>query len=259
MSSEQPAVLYEVADHIGVITINRPEARNAVNGDVASGIEAAIDQLEADEDTWVGIITGEGPAFCAGADLKAVASGNSADIATKRGGFAGFVSRERAKPIIAAANGHALAGGCEILLACDLAVVAEGIKIGVPEVKRSLVAAAGGLFRLPRAVGPALAAEMVLTGDPITAEQALAAGLVNRVVPADEVLAEAKSLAERIAVNAPLAVQASRDVMRQANGRSEDTLFKASNIKMRELSKTEDFAEGPRAFIEKRAPEWKGK
>ena len=253
------AVRYEVADHIGVITIDRPEARNAVNGDVASGIETAIDELEADEDTWVGIITGEGSAFCAGADLKAVASGDSAGLSTKRGGFGGFVARERAKPVIAAVNGHALAGGCEILLACDMAVVADGVKIGLPEVKRSLVAAAGGLFRLPQAVGPALAAEMILTGDPITADQALAAGLVNRVVPADEVMAEATALAQRIAVNAPLAVQASRDVMLQASLGDEADLFRASGMKMRDLSTTEDFAEGPLAFIEKRAPNWKGR
>jgi len=130
------AVRFDIEDHIGVIIINRPEARNAVNGDVAAGIEAALDQMEADESLWVGIITGEGSTFCAGADLKAVASGDAGSLNTERGGFAGLVQRERTKPLIAAINGHAVAGGCEILLACDMAVVAEGVKIGVPEVNR---------------------------------------------------------------------------------------------------------------------------
>ncbi|MEE9415496.1 MAG: crotonase/enoyl-CoA hydratase family protein [Acidimicrobiales bacterium] len=251
---------YESTDHIATITIDRPDARNAVNADVATGIEEALDNFENDPDTWVAILTGAGPVFCAGADLKAIAAGQAASIATKRGGFAGFVARERSKPVIAAVNGHALAGGCEILLACDLAVVADNALIGLPEVKRSLVAAAGALFRLPLAVSPALAAEMILTGDPITAEQALAAGLVNSVVPASEVMAAARDLAERIAVNAPLAVQASRKVMREAlAGDSEPQLFRSSGEAIASLANTEDFAEGPRAFIEKRPPEWKGR
>jgi len=253
------AVRFEKEDHIGVITINRPEARNAINGDVAQGIEAALDEIEADASLWVGIITGEGTTFCAGADLKAVASGDAGALNTERGGFAGLVQRERTKPLIAAVNGHAVAGGCEILLACDMAVVAEGVKIGVPEVKRSLVAAAGALIRLPRVLGPARAAELALTGDPITPEEARDAGLINRVVKADEVMDEARALAARVTVNAPLAVQASLGILRQAFDEDEPTLFKESNRAIARLAHTEDFKEGPRAFIEKRPPVWKGR
>jgi len=253
------AVRFEIEDHIGLITINRPEARNAINGDVANGIEAALDKIEADESLRVGIITGAGSTFCAGADLKAVASGDAGALNTRKGGFAGLVQRERTKPLIAAINGHAVAGGCEILLACDMAVVAEGVKIGVPEVKRSLVAAAGALIRLPRALGPARAAELALTGDPMTPEEALAAGLINRVVSADQVMDEARALAARIAVNAPLAVQESLGVLRKAFDEDELTLFKESNRAIARLSRTEDFKEGPRAFIEKRPPVWKGR
>lgn len=254
------AVRYEEAgDNIVVFTIDRPEARNAVNGDVATELEAAIDRFEEDPDAWVGVLTGAGPVFCAGADLKAIASDGGRSLSTKRGGFGGFVTRERTKPVIAALNGHALAGGCELTLACDLVVAAEGINIGVPEVKRSLAAAAGGLFRLPRALGPQRAAELILTGDPMTSEELHAAGMVNKLVPADQVLDEALALARRITVNAPLAVQESRAVMRRAFLEDESTLFAASGEAMRNLSKTEDFKEGPRAFIEKRAPEWKGR
>lgn len=258
--TQPDAVLYEVDDdHIVTLTINRPEARNAVNADVATQMEEGLDRFEADDAARVAIITGTGSAFCAGADLKAVAAGNARGLGTKRGGFAGLVVRDRVKPVIAAVNGTAVAGGCEILLACDMAVVAEGIKIGVPEVKRSLVAAAGALWRLPRAVGPARAAELALTGDPITAEEALAAGLVNAVVAADEVMAAARALAMRVAANAPLAVQASRTVLTQAFEATQDELHAASNQAIASLAKTEDFAEGPRAFIEKRPPVWKGR
>lgn len=254
------AVLYEIdEDHVVTLTINRPDARNAVNGDVARMMEAGLDRFEADDDARVAIITGAGSVFCAGADLKEVASGNARSISTKRGGFAGLVVRDRTKPVIAAVNGTAVAGGCEIMLACDMAVVAEGVKIGVPEVKRSLVAAAGALWRLPRAVGPARAAEMALTGDPITADEALAAGLINAVVPAGNVLDAARALAARVSVNAPLAVQASRTVLTKAFEATEEELYRASNRAIASLMDTEDFAEGPRAFIEKRPPVWKGR
>ncbi len=256
----EPAVLYERGDdHVVTLTINRPEARNAVNGDVARGIEEGLDRFEEDPDARVAIITGAGSVFCAGADLKEVASGNARSISTKKGGFAGIVVRERVKPVIAAVNGTAVAGGCEIMLACDMAVVAEGVSIGVPEVKRSLVAAAGALWRLPRAVGPARAAEMALTGDPITAEEAMAAGLVNAVVPADQVMTVALALAARVSANAPLAVQASRTVLTKAFEADQAELYRLSGRAIASLVETEDYAEGPRAFIEKRPPVWKGR
>src|SRR5437764_4501902 len=157
---------YEVRGHTAVLTINRPEARNAVNADVANGMEAAIDRMEDDPDVWIGVVTGEGTVFSAGADLKAIASGQAGGLSTKKGGFAGIATRQRRKPIIAAVDGPALAGGCEIALACDLIVASRQAAFGLPEVKRSLVAAAGGLFRLPRALPRNLAPEIALTGHP---------------------------------------------------------------------------------------------
>ncbi len=165
---------YELDNHVAVITINRPEARNAVNGEVATGIEAAIDRLEADDDAWVGIITGakteKGHIFCAGADLKAIGV-DPGSLMTERGGFGGIVKRERTKPIIAAVDGPALAGGTEIVLSCDLVVASETATFGIPEVKRNLVAGAGGLFRLPRKIPRNIAMECALTGDPISASR----------------------------------------------------------------------------------------
>src|SRR3954464_1887616 len=154
---------FEKKGPIGIITIDRPEAKNAVNGDVANGIEAAIDELEGDDELWVGIIASSGDVFCAGADLKAINSGQAGALQTQRGGFAGFVQRERTKPVIAAVDGPALAGGCEIALACDLTVPSTQAKFGLPEVKRSLGAAAGGLFRLPRVLPRPVALEMIMT------------------------------------------------------------------------------------------------
>jgi enoyl-CoA hydratase len=252
-------VSYEQDGHVVTLTIKRPEARNAVNGDVAEQMEAALDRYEADEEAWVAILTGEGTVFCAGADLKEIAAGNARRLSTKKGGFAGLVMRERTKPIIAAINGPAHAGGCEITLACDLVVAADNANFAVPEVKRALIAAAGALWRLPRAVGPAKAAEMIMTGDPITAHEALAVGLVNQVVPGEELLAAAHALAGRIAVNAPLAVQASRNAATQAFDLDKAAMAKLSSGAMQQMMATEDFKEGPRAFIEKRAAKWQGR
>jgi enoyl-CoA hydratase len=163
------AVEYTTVGHVATITINRPEARNAVNSDVANGIEDAIDSLEGDESIWLAILTGVPPVFCAGADLKVIAAGALGSLSTKRGGFGGIVARERTKPVIAAVDGPALAGGTEIALACDLIVASTNATFGLPEVKRSLVAAAGGLFRLPRRIPFNVAMELALTGDAMDA------------------------------------------------------------------------------------------
>src|SRR3712207_6135663 len=169
----EEAVLFELAaPHVALVTINRPDARNAVNGAVAQGLEAAVDRVERDPEIWAAVLTGAGPhAFCAGADLKEVSAGRSMTLSRERGGFAGFVRAERTKLWIAAAQGHALAGGLELLLACDLAVAAETATFGLPEVKRSLVAGAGGVFRLPRALPKAIALQMIATGEPVSAAE----------------------------------------------------------------------------------------
>ena len=198
---------YAVDGHVAVITINRPEARNAVNAAVAEGIEAAVDRVEADDSVWLAILTGVPPVFCAGADLKEVNAGRAAGLNTQRGGFAGFVRRERSKPVIAAVEGPALAGGTEICLACDLVVASRDARFGIPEVKRSLVAAAGGLFRLPQKIPMNVAMELALTGDPVDAVRAHSLGLVNHLAEPGDALARATELARQIEVNAPLAVR----------------------------------------------------
>ena len=253
------SVEFETKGHLAIITLNRPDARNAINGMMAQGIESALDKFEEDPNLWVAILTANGKAFCAGADLKEINAGNAAALSTKKGGFAGIARRERTKPLIAAITGSALAGGTEIALSCDMIVCADTTNFGLPEVKRSLVAGAGGLFRLPRVIGMPMALEVILTGDPLSSQRAYELGMVNKVVPEADVMAEATSLADRIMANAPLAVQASRTVTVDALKKGDDELWKASGTAFAGLVTTEDFKEGPRAFIEKRAPVWKGK
>ncbi len=257
-------VTYSTEGRIGLITLNRPDARNAINGDVARGVEEAIDRLEADDSVWVGILTAntegqERPVFCAGADLKAINSGQAADLNTKRGGFAGFVYRERRKPIIVAVDGLATAGGCEIVLAADLVIATTRSSFGLAEVKRNLIAGAGGLFRLPRAIGQAAAMEAILTGEPIPAERAYHLGLISRLVEPGQALDEARRLAAQISANAPLAVYASRQVVLAAAYEDDSTLKNLTNKLFAEVMSSQDTKEGLTAFIEKRPPNWTGR
>lgn len=249
---------YETRGHVAVITINRPEARNAVNGEVANGIEAAIDRMEADDDVWLGVLTGAGTVFCAGADLKAINEGRGGELQTERGGFAGFVQRERTKPVIAAVDGPALAGGTEIVLACDMVIATSNATFGIPEVKRSLVAAAGGLFRLPKKIPANVAMELALTGDPIGADRAYHFGLVNELCEPGEALDRALALAGRIEANAPLAVRETRKLVLRYEELSVDEGIHESNKALMGLTQSADFSEGLMAFIEKRPPNWKG-
>ncbi len=257
-------VLFEKRGRIGIITLNRPEARNAVNGDVASGVEAALDAIETDDDIWVGIVTAntagqEKPVFCAGADLKAINSGNAGGLSTKRGGFAGIAYRERRKPVIVAVDGLATAGGCEIVLSCDLVVASNRSSFGLAEVKRNLIAGAGGLFRLPRAIGRGAALEIILTGEPLAAQRAYELGLVNHVVAPDQVMPKALEIAERICAAAPLAVWASRKVVLASAYEDDETLINMTNAEFGAIMASEDTKEGLNAFIEKRLPSWKAR
>ena len=245
--------------HLAIITLNRPEARNAINGEMASTMEACLDEYEDNPDLWCAILRAEGTVFSAGADLKEVSAGNGAALATRKGGFAGITRRERTKPLIAAIQGTAVAGGCEISLSCDLIVASTETVFGLAEVKRSLAAAAGGLFRLPRALGMATAMEAIMTGEPIPAQRAYELGMVNRVVEPDMVMSAARELADRILCNAPLAVFASRKVAARAMMDGDEDLWRASGEAMRSLASTEDYKEAPLAFIEKRDPLWKGR
>lgn len=252
------AIERERIGRVEVLRLNRPEARNAVNGDLAQAMEAALDDLESDDEVWAVVITGRGNVFCAGADLKLVAQGRGQELATKRGGFAGLVTRDFPKPLIAAVNGHALAGGFEIVLACDLVVAADDANFGLPEVTRGLFAAAGGLIRLPKRIARALATEIALTGEPISSQRAHEVGLVNRVVPLDQVLPEALALAERISANGPVAVRNTLRMIREAGELTEAEAWPRNYELALEVFATKDSIEGARAFAEKREPQWKG-
>jgi crotonobetainyl-CoA hydratase len=260
------AVLVRREGHVMVVTLNRPEARNAVNLELTLGLGAALEEAEGDPDVRAVVVTGAGEkAFCAGADLKAVARGESImpeDPQKLAWGFAGYVSHHIGTPTIAAVNGFALGGGTELALASDLVVAADTATFGLPEVKRGILAGAGGAFRLAAQLPPKLAMELLLTGDPITAQQALDLHLVNRVVPAAELLDAALALAERIAVNAPLSVQASKRIAHGIiDGRisAEELAWRQTREETARLMRSDDAREGPRAFAEKRAPVWKGR
>jgi enoyl-CoA hydratase/carnithine racemase len=253
----EEAVLTEADGGVLLITLNRPDARNAVNAALAQGVDAALERLDSDDEIKVGILTGAGRGFSAGMDLKAFVTGESPHVAGR--GFAGIAQRPPRKPIIAAIEGFAVAGGLEIALACDLIVASRGAKLGIPEAKRSLVAAAGGLLRLPRRMPYHLAMEMALTGDPISAERGFEVGLVNRLAEPGEAVAVARELAAAVAANGPLALEASKRILVEAPGWSEDELWSRQGEIVGPVLDSEDAREGATAFAEKRDPVWKGR
>ncbi|MCW2944078.1 MAG: crotonobetainyl-CoA hydratase [Actinoallomurus sp.] len=250
------AVLTEVDGGVAVITINRPEARNAVNGAVAQGIAGALDELDARKDVSAYVLTGAGGTFCAGMDLKGFLTGDN-PIAEGRG-FAGIVERPPAKPIIAAVEGYALAGGCEIALSCDMIVASSEAKFGLPEVKRGLVAGAGGLLRLPQRIPYHAAMEIALTGDHYPASRLAELGLVNRVTEPGDALRAAKELAAKIAANAPLALAATKRVIVESRDWSSEEQFARQGEIINSVFVSKDAMEGAAAFAEKRKPVWKG-
>jgi enoyl-CoA hydratase len=250
------AVLTEADGGIAVITINRPEARNAVNGEVARGIAAAVEELDAASDVRVLILTGAGGTFSAGMDLKGFLAGDNPTVPGR--GFAGLVERPPVKPVIAAVEGYALAGGFEIALSCDLIVAGETAKFGLPEVRRGLVAGAGGLLRLPRRVPYHLAMEIALTGEHLSAERLRQAGLVSSLTAAGQALDGARELAARVAQGAPLALAASKRVIVESADWPADQAFARQGEVIGPVFVSADAMEGAAAFAQKRAPVWRG-
>jgi enoyl-CoA hydratase len=257
MPEDTSAVLTERRDGVLLITLNRPDARNAVNGAVAAGVAAALDDLDASDDLVVGVLTGAGKGFSSGMDLKAFTKGERPWVGDR--GFAGITRRAAEKPLIAAVEGFAVAGGLEIALSCDLIVSSSDARLGIAEVKRGLVAAGGALLRLPRRVPYHLAMEMALTGDFIDGARAYELGLVNRAVEPGTALDEALSLAETIAANAPLALAASKRLVSLAQSIDEPDAWQLNDEISGPVFASEDAREGATAFAEKRAPEWKGR
>ncbi len=249
---------------IAIIVMDRPEARNAMNLEMTDQLDAAYDQLAEDGETWAVVLTGAGNrAFCAGQDLNevglALQRAQSGEVRRPGGGFGGITRRDFPKPLIAAVNGFALGGGFEICLACDLVIAEEHATFGLPEVKRGIFAGAGGLVRLGRRVPMALALEMAMTGEPIAAQRALELGLANRVVPSGDGVRAAVELAERICQAAPLSVRLTKRVLRSSVEQGEEEVFALQTRLGTELRDTEDYREGPRAFLEKRAPRWQAR
>ena len=256
MSAPEPAVLTERRGNVLLITLNRPDARNAVNAALAAGIAGALDELDSDRALALGVLTGAGKGFSAGMDLKAFVAGESAWVGDR--GFAGIAQRASSKPLIAAIEGFAVAGGFEIALGCDLIVAARGSRLGIPEVKRSLVAAGGALLRLPRRIPYHAAMELALTGDPISAERGYELGIVNRLAEPGESVEAALALAGQIAVNAPLALIASKRILElqwEWEGAEAWTLQREI---VDPVFHSADAREGATAFAEKREPVWRG-
>ncbi len=250
--TDVPAVITERRDRVMIITLNRPDQMNAINGAIASGLWAAVQELNTDPGLTAGVLTGNGRGFCSGMDLKAFAKGE--DI----GDMIHFVRHGAEKPLICAIEGFALAGGLELALSCDLLVAAKGVKLGIPEVKVGLFAAGGGLMRLPSRVGYSKAMEMAVTGDPISADEGAQFGLIARLVEPGEVVATAIELAERIAENAPLGVAASKAIVRATQGATEEELWAFQGPLQGSVFTSNDAREGPAAFAEKRDPDWSG-
>lgn len=258
----EPAALWERHGSVGIITLNRPKALNAVNGALSSAVGALLEQAENDPEVRVIVVTGSGRAFCAGADLKALAAGEStAAVGHPEWGFAGYAQHWISKPTIAAVNGFALGGGTELVLASDLAVVDEDAKLGLPEVKRGLFAAAGGVIRLQQQIPKKIALEIALTGEPITAAKGKELGLLNRVAPAGTALVVAVELAEQIAANAPISVRESKAMIHSTATEPDwgDRAWEANTAAFKTVFSSADAREGPTAFAEKRQPIWQGR
>jgi enoyl-CoA hydratase/carnithine racemase len=260
-SAAAPVVLFEMIEpHVALVTLNRPEKRNAINGEVAAAIADIVRKTENDPEVRVVILTScDDRVFCAGADLAAISAGTSSSIETPQGGFAGLAYATRFKPWIAAVEGKALAGGFELCLSCDMIVASGKAEFGLPEVARGLLAAGGGLARLARRMPPAIANELIATGATFGADKAMTYGLINRMTEPGEALAGARALAAAIVPNAPLAVQYSLTAARTASVMPDGAGRTVVNEWLHLIKQTEDYLEGPRAFVEKRAPVWKGR
>jgi enoyl-CoA hydratase len=255
--NDEPAVLTERRDGVLLVTLNRPDARNAVNAALAEGVAAALDELDADDELSVGVLTGAGKGFSSGMDLKAFVAGESPYAADR--GFAGITQRAAEKPLIAAIEGFAVAGGFEVALSCDLIVAARGARLGIPEVKRSLVAAGGALLRLPQRIPFHMAMELALTGDPIDAERGYELGIVNRLAEPGSAVDAALELAAEVARNGPLALKASKRIVQSSGDWTEAEAWEKQGEIAGPVMTSEDAREGAVAFAEKRDPIWRGR
>ncbi len=252
-------VLYHAENGVATVTLNRPDQRNAINPEVCDAMRDAFDRIETDPDVRVAVLTGAGAMFCAGMDLKAFAGGAGDTILFGEYGFGGFVKRPRTKPVIAAIEGAAFAGGFEMMLACDLAVAGVSAQFALPEVRIGLIPGAGGAVRLPVSIPRVRANEILLTGTPFSAAEAADWGLINHATADGQALQTAMAIAADIASNAPLAVRHTLAIANRALAENDAAHWPANDEKIRDIAQSADAAEGARAFIEKRAPIWQGK